>query len=69
MANLITYIVACVSEFARVHGISQRASYVYLKRYSGMSFLLRHYEAIHTLAIDEAVEDLQKICRRNGGGL
>lgn len=68
-SNIVSYLVACVSEFAKAHNISQRAAYAYLKRYFGMAFLTKHYEALHTLSIDEAVEDLHTICRRNGGGL
>ena len=33
------------------------------------AFLDKHYEAEHTLSIDDAVEDIAVICHRHGGAL
>lgn len=38
-------------------------------RYSGIAFLDENYEIEHTLSLDDAVEDLELICRKNGGNL
>ena len=69
LKNKIDYFVCCVSEFAKVHTLSHRQAYAYLRRFCGIEFLLKHYEAEHTLSIDEAVGDLTMICQRHGGAL
>ena len=67
ITNRLDFIVACVGEFSMKHGLSNIEAYSYLRRFSGIEFLLKHYEAVHTLSIDEVVEDLQVLCNRNGG--
>ena len=63
----IEYVVACVGAFAQRHSLSNMQSYAYLRRFTGIDFLLDCYSAEHTLPIDDAVSDLQIICRREGG--
>ena len=46
-----------------------RESYNYLHRYKGLDFLLRNYDIEHTFSIDDAVDDITRICLRNGGTL
>ncbi len=65
--NRIEYIVACVGAFASRFLLSNAQAYAYLRRFTGIDFLIDCYEAEHTLSIDDAVSDLQAICRRNGG--
>lgn len=69
LANKTEYLVCCIADFARLFKLKNYEAYAYLRKYLGIDYLLRHYEALHTLSIDEAVEDLIKICKRNGGGL
>ena len=40
-----------------------------MKEYKGLEFLDECYEAEHTLSLDDAVEDLTIICKRNGGNI
>ncbi len=63
----IEYIVSCVGAFAQRYQLSNPQAYAYLRRFSGIDFLLDCYAAEHTLSIDDAVSDLQVICRREGG--
>lgn len=63
----IDYIVACVGAFAQRFNLSNSQAYSYLRRYTGIDFLLDCYAAEHTLSIDDAVSDLQVICQREGG--
>lgn len=65
--NKIEYIVACVGAFASRFLLSNAQAYAYLRRFTGIDFLIDCYKAEHTLSIDDAVSDLQAICRRNGG--
>lgn len=63
----IEYVVACVGAFAQKYRLSNPQAYAYLRRFSGIDFLLDCYAAEHTLSIDDAVSDLQVICQRAGG--
>ncbi len=65
----IEYFVACVTEFSKSFGIDQQKSFDYLDEHRGMDFLMKCYEAEHTVSFADAVSDLQKVCRRNGGCL
>lgn len=63
----IEYVVACVGAFAQKHRLSNQQAYAYLRRFTGIDFLLDCYAAEHTLSIEDAVSDLQVICSRKGG--
>jgi len=63
----IEYVVACVGAFAQRFKLSNSQAYAYLRRFSGIDFLLECYAAEHTLSIDNAVSDLQLVCRQKGG--
>ena len=57
LSNRIEYFVGCIGAFAEKYSLSNSQAYKYLKRFSGLDFL------------EEAVDDLTKICQRNGGAL
>ena len=65
--NKIEYVVACVGAFAQRFHLSNTQAYSYLRRFTGIDFLINHYQAEHTLSIDDAVDDIRLICQRNGG--
>ena len=65
----IEYFVACVTEFAKAFDLDADRSFDYLDKYRGMDFLMKCYEAEHTVSFPDAVSDLQKVCRKNGGHL
>lgn len=65
--NKIEYVVACVGAFAERFDLTNSQAYSYLRRFTGIDFLLDCYEAEHQLSIDDAVTDLQYICKREGG--
>ncbi len=67
--NRIDYTVTCISEFSYRHSLSYQDSYLYLKKYGGIAFLVDCYEAEHLLSIDDTIDDLTFLCKRNGGNL
>lgn len=69
MRNIIDYIVVCVSEFADRHSLSQKDAYFYLRKYAGIQFLKEFYDIEHTIPFADVVDDLTRICARNGGVL
>lgn len=65
----IEYVVACVGAFAERFNLTNMQAYAYLRRFTGIDFLLDCYAAEHTLFIDDAVADLYAVCKREGGRL
>ncbi|MDR0947252.1 MAG: DUF3791 domain-containing protein [Ruminococcus sp.] len=65
--NLINYIIICNSEFAERYNTNDEAAFNYLYEYGGIDFLLEFYEIEHTLSLDDAIDDLTLICKKNGG--
>ena len=67
--NVIGYVVAAISEFAKTHHISVREANNYLIRYKGIDFLTEHYDAEHLLSFEDSGQDLTQVCLNNGGGI
>lgn len=67
--NVIAYIVAAISEFAKSHHLSVREASNYLIRFKGIDFLTENYDAEHLLSFDDSVQDLTLVCLNNGGGI
>lgn len=67
--KIIDYIVICINEFAKKNKITSQEAYSYLKQYKGIEFLKENYEAEHTISLDDAIEDLEQICKNNGGDI
>ena len=65
--NIINYIVICISDFASQFDMTQKDAFHFLYTYGGISFLIEHYEIEHTLNLDDTIEALAHICRKNGG--
>lgn len=66
--NTINYMVVCVNDYADRHGLSRTGAFDYLRRNRGLAFLEECYEAEHTLSLDEALDDLEAVCRRHEEG-
>lgn len=67
--NKVTYIIYCINAFAAHYRLSAKQAFTYLQRFKGVEFLDECYEAEHQLSLDDAVNDLSIICKRNGGAL
>lgn len=65
----VDYYVMCISEFADFKSITKKEAYLYLNKFLGLKYLDEHYDIEHTLSNDDVVDDLESICRRNGGKL
>lgn len=66
---MINFAVACVSEFARMHGMNMKDAFRYLYDHQAIAFLKEHYDIEHTLSFDDVMEDMLIICRQNGGDI
>jgi hypothetical protein len=65
--NQIYYYVLCIAAFAKQKNIAEKEAFRYLHAFQGFRFLEDCYEAEHTLSLDDAVEDLTRVCQNNGG--
>lgn len=62
-------LVYCINAFAERYRLTAKQAFAYLNRFKGMDFLDECYEAEHQLSLEDAVNDLSIICKRNRGGL
>lgn len=69
LQNRITYMIYCINAFAERYHLNSKQAFAYLNRFKGIAFLDECYEAEHQLSLNDAVNDLTLICKRNGGGL
>ena len=65
--NMINYMVVCVNDYADRHGYAFVDAFDYLKRNKGLEFLEECYDAEHTLSLEDALSDLDGVCKRNEG--
>lgn len=65
----INYAVVCVSEFAKEHNLSAKKAFQFLFEHKAIEFLKENYDIEHTLSLDDVLNDLLEICKKNGGVL
>jgi hypothetical protein len=63
----IPYINACIRAFAKQYCLPLKNAYQYLQHFKGIDFLIEFYSVEHLSSIDDAVEDLTLVCKKNGG--
>jgi len=63
----IEYVTLCVNKFAERHGITRAVACDYLYLNNGLHFLDEFYPEESTLSERIVVEDLDDVCRNNGG--
>lgn len=66
-ADIIHYIVMSVGMFARQYNFTKREACNYLSRFKGLQFSIDNYEAEHQLSLQDCVDDMYAVCKRNGG--
>ena len=65
----IGFTIACVNEFAQQHNLSIQEAFRYLFQFKGIAFIKENYDVEHLLDFDTILEDLDVLCRKNGGVL
>lgn len=63
----LDYLMIFIKMFADSVSMSEKQAFNYLDRHKGIEFVRNHYDVIHTLDFDYAIEDIRKVCRANGG--
>lgn len=67
--DIIHYIVMSLGMFARQYGLTRTEACNYLSRFKGLKFSIDNYEAEHQLSLQDCVDDMYAVCKRNGGAL
>lgn len=67
--EIIEYVVTAINEFAKRNFLTNKEASNYLLRYKGIDFLERCYAAEHTLSVNDWIDDITAVCKRNGGGI
>jgi hypothetical protein len=67
--DVIHYLVMSLALFASKHQISRKDACNYLVRFKGFRFVLDNYEVEHQLSLEDCVDDMTAICKRNGGNI
>lgn len=65
----IGFTVACVNEFANRYKMSSKEAFQYLFQFKGIAFLKENYDVEHTLDFETILDDLEILCKKNGGAL
>ena len=65
--DIIHYVVMSMGKFARQYNLSKREACNYLSRFKGLQFTINNYEVEHQLSLQDCVDDMYAICKRNGG--
>ena len=65
----LEYLMVFVKMFADRVGISEKQAFNYLDVHKGFAFVRDHYDVIHTLDFDYAIDDVLEVCQMNGGRL
>jgi len=66
-SDKISFISYIIPKFADEYKMGMPEAYLYLKRYGGLAFLLKHWWALHTENSFWAVRYLYDVCYKNGG--
>lgn len=67
--DIIHYIVMSMGMFARQYKLTKKEACNYLARFKGLQFSIDNYEAEHQLSLQECVDDMYAVCKRNGGAI
>lgn len=65
--DIIHYIVMSMGMFARQHNLTKKEACNYLSRFKGLQFSIENYETEHQLSLQDCVDDMYAICKKNGG--
>ena len=65
----IPFLTACIQAFGERFAMSRQAAFRYLRDHKGLAFLIEFYDVEHLQSLEETLDDLLVVCRRNGGTL
>lgn len=63
------YLLSLISHFAERNGLNVMQAYRYVKRFGGVELVNEHYNIMHTLSFDDALDSLTNYLHRRGGAI
>ena len=63
------FIIKCIFDFAEKYKISVKDSFIYLKNFNCIQYLIENYDIEHTLSKEDTLEALCRIAHNNGGDI
>ncbi len=63
----IPFLTACVRAFAQRFEMSRQSAFRFLQSYKALAFLIEFYDVEHLQSMDETIDDLLVVCKKNGG--
>lgn len=67
--DIIEYLVMFVRLFAKRFSLTDSEAFRYMKRFGGINLVIEHYDIMHTLSMNDTIDDMSAFCRRFGGKL
>ena len=61
--DIIEYIIALVNEFSKRYGLTEKQAYRYIRIHKGIAFIEEHYDIMHTLSFEDAVDGVALYCK------
>ena len=65
--RFISFVYFCAQNKAK--HLTQSQAFRYLRRFKGISLINLHYNIMHTLRMEDVLDDLTAYCRRQGGAI
>ena len=62
----IPFLTACIQAFGRRFSMTRQAAFRYLHEHKGLAFLIEFYDVEHLQSMDETIDDVLIICKKNG---
>lgn len=63
------YLFSIIYHFAERNKLTVQQAYRYIKRYGGVQLVDEHYDIMHTLSFNDALDSLTSFLRRQGGAI
>lgn len=63
------YLLSLISHFAERNGLNVQQAYRYVKRFGGVKLVDEHYNVMHTLSFNDALDSLTHYLQRQGGAI
>jgi len=66
MSIELEYLIYCIEEYKRRHGISGKETYLLFERSGSSQYILDHYDALHTAGIEYTLDDIEGMLQTIG---
>lgn len=61
MSIELEYIIYCIEEYKRRHGMSGKETYRLFEQSGASQYIIDHYDALHTAGIEYTLDDIEGI--------